>query len=135
MNSLNYELDLLSKMVEIDTDSGSKKGYDECASLLVKEAKKNGLEVDIINGEEGAKDGLSRPNVIVTLDSGSDVTLFIESHFDIVPPGPNWKYPTFKLTVEDGKAYGRGAADNKSGIAATMGALRQLKREKLDFAV
>jgi len=133
MPSLKYEIDFLSKMVEIDTESVSKKGYDKCARVIVEEAERNSLEVEIVNGEKGAKDGLSRPNVIVTLDAGSDVTLLLESHFDVVPPGPNWTYPPFKLTVEDGKAYGRGASDNKSGIAAAIGAMRKLKKEKLDI--
>jgi len=133
LTSLEYEINLLSKMVEINTDSVSKKGYDECASLIVQEAERNSLDVEIVDGEKGAKDGLSRPNVIVTLDAGSDVTLLLESHFDIVPPGPNWTYPPFKLTVEDGKAYGRGTADNKAGIVAAIGAMRQLKKEKLDI--
>ena len=133
MTSLEYGIDFLSKMVEIDTESVSKKGYDRCASLIVEEAERNSLDVEIVNGEKGAKDGLSRPNVIVTIDAGSDVTLLLESHFDVVPPGPNWTYPPFKLTVEDEKAYGRGTADNKSGIVAAIGAMRQLKKEKLDI--
>jgi len=120
-------------MVEIDTESVSKKGYDECASVIVEEAKQNSLDVEIIDGEKGAKDGVSRPNVIVTLDAGSNVTLLLESHFDVVPPGPNWTYPPFKLTVKEGKAYGRGTADNKAGIAAALGAMRQLKKENLDI--
>jgi len=131
--SLDYEIDLLLRLVEINTESVPKKGYDECASIIVEEAKKNSLEWEIVNGENGAKDGLSRPNVIVTLDSGSEITLLLESHFDVVPPGTRWKYPPFKLTVENGKAYGRGTADNKAGIAAVMGALRQLRKEKLDI--
>jgi len=132
MTSLEYEINLLSKMVEINTESVSKKGYDKCASLIVEEAERSSLDVEIVDGEKGAKDGLSRPNVVVTLDAGSDITLLLESHFDVVPPGPNWTYPPFKLTVEDGKAYGRGTADNKSGIVAAIGAMRQLKKEKLD---
>ena len=133
MASLDYEIDLLSRLVEINTESVPKRGYDECASIIVEEAKNNSLEWEIVDGERGAKDGLSRPNVIVTLDSGSDTTLLLESHFDVVPPGTGWKYPPFKLTVENGKAYGRGTADNKAGIAAVMGAMRQLRREKLDI--
>ena len=133
MTSLEYEINLPSKMVEINTESVSKKGYDKCASLIVEEAERSSLDVEIVDGENGAKDGLSRPNVVVTLDAGSDVTLLLESHFDVVPPGPNWTYPPFKLTVEDGKAYGRGAADNKSGIVAAIGAMRELKKEKLDI--
>ena len=133
MASLDYEINLLSRLVEINTESVPKRGYSECASIIIEEAKKNSLKWEIVDGEKGAKDGLSRPNVIVTLDSGSDTTLLLESHFDVVPPGTGWKYPPFKLTVEDGKAYGRGSADNKSGIAAVMGALRQLSGEELDI--
>ena len=129
---LDYELGLLSRLVEINTESVPKKGYDECASVIIEEAEKYSLKAEIIDGEKGAKDGLSRPNVIVTLDSGSDTTLLLESHFDVVPPGTGWKYPPFKLTVENGKAYGRGTADNKAGIAAIMGALRKLGNEELD---
>ena len=132
MAPLDYELNLLSRLVEINTESVPKKGYKECASVIIEEAKKHSLKAEIIDGEKGAKDGLSRPNVIVTLDSGSDTTLLLESHFDVVPPGTGWKYPPFKLTIENDKAYGRGTADNKAGIAAVMGALRQLSNEELD---
>lgn len=133
LSSIEYEIDFLSKMVKIDTESVAKKGYDKCASVIIEEAKQNSLDVEIIDGEKAAKDGLSRPNVIVSLDSGSDVTLLLESHFDVVPPGSGWTYPPFKLTVEGNRAYGRGSADNKSGIAAVMGAMRQLRREELDI--
>ncbi|MCW4055835.1 MAG: ArgE/DapE family deacylase [Candidatus Bathyarchaeota archaeon] len=130
MSSLDHEVSFLSKMVEVDTDSVSKKGYDKCASIIMEEAQRRKLDVEVIDGEKGAKDGLYRPNVIVTLDSGSEVTLLLESHFDIVPPGEGWKVPPFRLTVKDGKAYGRGTADNKAGIAAAMGAMAQLKKEE-----
>jgi succinyl-diaminopimelate desuccinylase len=133
LSSLDYEINILSRLVEINTESIPKKGYSECAAIIVEEAENNSLKAEIVDGEKGAKDGLSRPNVIVTFDSGSDTTLLLESHFDVVPPGTGWKYPPFKLTVEDGKAYGRGTSDNKAGIAAVMGALRQLSNEELDI--
>ncbi|UCE29532.1 MAG: ArgE/DapE family deacylase [Candidatus Bathyarchaeota archaeon] len=136
MSSIDYEIDLLSKLVEVDTVSATKEGYDLCAFMVAEEAKKASLKVEILDGEKAARDGVSRPNVIVTLDSGSDTTLLLESHFDVVPPGEGWKYPPFKLTIENGKAYGRGAADNKSGIAAALGAMRQLAdNEDLDINI
>lgn len=120
-------------MVEINTESISKKGYVQCSSIIVEEAENHSLDVEIVDGEKGAEDGLSRPNIVISLDNGSDVTLLLASHFDIVPPGPNWSYPPFKLTILNGKAYGRGTADNKSGIAAAMGAMIQLRKEDLDI--
>lgn len=130
LSSLDYEVKFLSKMVEVDTDSVSKKGYEKCASIIIQEAEQSKLDAEIIDGEKGAKDGLYRPNIIITLDTGSDITLLLESHFDIVPPGQGWTVPPFKLTVKDGKAYGRGSADNKAGIAAALGAMRLLRKEK-----
>ncbi len=130
MSSLDYEIDLLSRMVAIDTIAATKKGYNQCASLIMSEAEKCSLDAEILDGEKAARDGLSRPNVIVTLDAGSDTTLLLEAHFDVVPPGDGWNHHPFKLTIEDGKAYGRGAADNKSGIAAALGGMRQLQKNK-----
>jgi succinyl-diaminopimelate desuccinylase len=133
LTTLDYEISLLSKLVRIETESVPKRGYSECASVIIEEAEKSSLKCEVVDGEKGAKDGLTRPNVIVSLDSGSDTTLLIESHFDVVPPGKGWTYPPFKLTIEDGKAYGRGTADNKAGIAAVMGALRLLSNKELDI--
>jgi succinyl-diaminopimelate desuccinylase len=132
LGSLDYEIDILSRLVGVNTESVSKKGYAECASIIVEDAEKCSLKWEIVDGEKGAKDGLSRPNVIVSIDSGSDTTLLLESHFDVVPPGTGWSYPPYKLTVEGEKAYGRGTSDNKAGIAAAMGALRQLAHKELD---
>lgn len=133
MVSLERELNFLSKIVEINTESMSKKGYVQCSSIIIEEAERHSLDVQIVDGEKSAKDGLSRPNIIISLDNGSDVTLLLESHYDVVPSGPNWIYPPFKLTVVNGKAYGRGTADNKSGIAAAIGAMAQLRKEDLDI--
>jgi succinyl-diaminopimelate desuccinylase len=130
--SLEYELDFLSRLVAVKTESVPKTGYKECSELIVNEAEMNSLDWMIIDGEKGAKDGLTRPNVVVSLDVGSDVTLLLESHFDVVPPGSGWSYPPFRLTVEGDRAYGRGTSDNKAGIAAVMGAMRELSKEKLD---
>ena len=43
MSSLEYEISLLAKMVEINTDSVSKEGYGRCASLIVEEAERCGM--------------------------------------------------------------------------------------------
>lgn len=39
----------------------------------------------------------------------------------------NWTKDPFKLTVENDKAFGRGTADDKSAIAACLGAINLIR--------
>jgi succinyl-diaminopimelate desuccinylase len=85
-----------------------------------------GLRVDIYDPVEKTGDGKPRPNVVGTLDVGAKKTIGLITHYDVVPPGEGWKHNPYKLPVEGDRAYGRGAADDKSAIAASLGALRLL---------
>src|SRR3981081_4569051 len=53
--------------------------------------------------------------------SGGPVFCFA-GHTDVVPTGPleEWKTDPFVPSVRDGRLYGRGAADMKSGLAAMV---------------
>lgn len=50
--------------------------------------------------------------------------LGFNGHTDVVPPGDPaaWRHDPFAATIEDGRLYGRGAADMKSGVAAFVAA-------------
>ena len=56
---------------------------------------------------------------------------------DVVDPGNvnKWQFPPFSAHVEDGKLYGRGATDMKSGLAAAVMAFKQAAHEKLDHGI
>ncbi len=51
--------------------------------------------------------------------------LLFAGHTDVVPPGNEtlWTHKPFAADEADGRLYGRGAADMKSGIAAFIGAI------------
>jgi len=63
-------------------------------------------------------------NLWATHGSGSPVLSFL-GHTDVVPSGPEdeWGSAPFEPTIRDGRLYGRGAADMKSGVAAMTLAL------------
>lgn len=65
-------------------------------------------------------------NLWATHGKGSPVLVFL-GHTDVVPTGPEagWTSPPFEPTIRDGRLYGRGAADMKSGVAAMTIALEQ----------
>jgi acetylornithine deacetylase len=56
-------------------------------------------------------------------------SLMLQGHVDVVPEGAAelWTTPPFEPAIRNGRMYGRGAADMKGGIAASITALRALK--------
>jgi acetylornithine deacetylase/succinyl-diaminopimelate desuccinylase-like protein len=71
-----------------------------------------------------------RPNILVSYGEGSDSFALI-AHMDTVADGnlEGWTSPPFSAEIKEGRVVGRGAADNKAGIACglyTLALLREL---------
>ena len=81
------------------------------------ELKKHPEYVPVTRGYEG------RPNVVAVLKgSGGGRSLLMNGHTDTVPNGPDdaWEHGPLSADIEDGRLYGRGASDMKSGVAAII---------------
>ncbi len=80
-------------------------------------------EMDVLNYK-------NRPNVVGTWKGSGEGgrSLILNGHIDTVTvePRDEWTHDPFGAEIEDGKMYGRGASDMKSGIVAAMVAMECL---------
>ncbi|MBI1733837.1 MAG: M20 family metallopeptidase [Candidatus Rokubacteria bacterium] len=77
-----------------------------------------------------------RPNVLGWIGDGAGgPSLLLEGHTDVVTEGnpAEWTHAPFGADLVDGKIYGRGSADMKSGLAAAMVAAAAIKRSGTAF--
>lgn len=94
----------------------------ETAAVLAAACEERGLDVRI---EEAAP---GRPNLTARLGPSGVPGLLMLAHTDTVPVGDGWTAPPLGGTVADGRIYGRGTADMKGGIAASVVAMAALRR-------
>jgi acetylornithine deacetylase len=61
--------------------------------------------------------------------SNAGRSLILQGHCDVVPAGPldMWETPPFQPVIKDGKMFGRGACDMKSGTIGALAALDAIK--------
>jgi acetylornithine deacetylase/succinyl-diaminopimelate desuccinylase family protein len=76
-----------------------------------------------------------RPNLIGDKAGEEARSLILCGHVDVVPVGEisRWTVEPFGGDIKDGKLYGRGAVDMKSGVAACVAAARAIHRCGIDL--
>ena len=100
-------------------------GEADAAALVVELARSFGWSPMVDEVEPG------RPNVIIDIDGGSPgKTLLFEGHTDVVTEGDpdEWSFDPFSGDLVNGRILGRGAADMKGGVAASMYAARAMEQ-------
>lgn len=115
---------LLEQLVAIDSVNpvlvAGAAGESEIALVIAEHMRGLGLEVHLQEAAPG------RPNVIGVLEGDADgPSLMLCGHTDTV--GVDGMAAPFSPVVRDGRLYGRGSQDMKSGVAAMVDAARLVR--------
>lgn len=89
-------------------------------------AQRLGLEMEKVGFDEVKIDTMG--NVIGRVGTG-DTVIAMDGHIDVVDIGDKsqWNVSPFSGLVKDGRVWGRGAADQKAGVAAMVYSARAMK--------
>ena len=113
-----YTIKLSKEMISIPSETGDEEAL---ALYLQEKIESYGLKAWLDYVSEG------RPNVYGLVDWGKPgKRLNYNAHTDTVPPGDDWETDPFKPVVKDGKLYGRGACDMKTGIACNLNMIKAI---------
>ena len=120
MTAPSYAVDLAARLIRCESVTPAEGG---ALSLLAKELGSFGFKCTRLPFGEGPA---RVENLFARRGHGAPHFAFA-GHTDVVPVGDAsaWRHAPFSGALEDGKLFGRGAADMKGGIAAFIGAVRQ----------
>jgi acetylornithine deacetylase/succinyl-diaminopimelate desuccinylase-like protein len=118
------DLERLVRIPSVSADPAARPHLEDSAREVAGQLEAAGLtEVEVVAAEDGLPAVLARrPG-----PPGAPVVL-LYAHHDVQPAGERaaWSSEPFEPVERDGRLYGRGAADDKAGIAVHCAALRTL---------
>ncbi len=115
----------MAQLCAIPSVSAKGEALEPCAQFVAELMRKRGLEARLLPTEGG-------PPVVfgeAQADRADAPTVLFYNHYDVQPVEPLelWDSPPFELTRRDGKAFARGAADDKGHIISRLLALEAIR--------
>src|SRR4051812_17858333 len=119
---IRQDLEALVRIESVSADPGRAAEVRRSAEAVAELFRAEDFDVvDIVSADGGAP-------AVIAHKAGPEgaPTVLLYAHHDVQPENDHadWDSPPFEPTERDGRLYGRGAADDKAGIAAHLGALR-----------
>jgi glutamate carboxypeptidase len=112
-------LQLLERLVNIDTGTGQDKGLDQVVEIITGELAKLGAKIELVTSAP-----MAGKNVVATFTGTGKGRILLIAHMDTVfKPGTAAERP---YHTADDRAYGPGVCDDKGGIVAGLYALKIL---------
>jgi len=124
-------LDLLKKLISIKSNYFHEK---EIMEYCYEWFKNNDMDISYHNYTDNKVTNFSGINIIGEIKGNEDgPILLINGHLDTVEECAGWSKNPYIPLEKEGKLYGLGALDMKSGCAAAMLAIREFKRNVKSF--
>ena len=132
------EVRFLQALIRVPTDTppGNNAPHAEETAALLKVFGFEAERYPVPQAEVEAAGLQSVTNLLVRRRYGQDgagnplaggITVMLNAHGDVVPPGEGWTHDPYGGEIVDGKVYGRAAAVSKSDFATYTFALRALE--------
>lgn len=117
------KLSILDDLIKLETVNGNE---ELVANYLEKLFDKYQIKTELVKNDE------HRFNLIASINNGANKTIGFTGHEDVVAPvnDKEWNYGPFNPKHIDGKIFGRGSSDMKSGLAGLAIAMIELNEDE-----
>ncbi|KRK65792.1 succinyl-diaminopimelate desuccinylase [Companilactobacillus tucceti DSM 20183] len=117
------KLSILDDLIKLETVNGNE---ELVANYLEKLFDKYQIKTELVKNDE------HRFNLIASINNGAGKTIGFTGHEDVVAPvnDKEWNYGPFNPKHIDGKIFGRGSSDMKSGLAGLAIAMIELNEDE-----